>query len=296
MKFSVIIPTYNRKELLIKCLTELEKQTFKDFEVIVIDDGSNDGSDYINFKSFNLKLIYKKISNSGGPARPRNVGISIAAGEFICLLDVDDYWFKNKLEKCTNFLNSKVDVLYHDMLIINEHDQKVGHFKGRHLSSKNITFDLFRSFNPICNSSVIIRKEILNENIKFNEDSNFHFIEDFELWIKISYITNNFFYLDETLGVYFSHSTNNSNDLASQSLKIKMLYSKYISTFPINQQNVILGSLNYYLGCQNDKIINSEKRISIKYYTESLLLSHFKIKIKSLFKIIRISICLIYAR
>ena len=61
MKFSIIIPTYNRKNLLIKCLNELEKQTFTDFEVIIIDDGSTDGSEIVNDRTYKFKLVYKKI-------------------------------------------------------------------------------------------------------------------------------------------------------------------------------------------------------------------------------------------
>lgn len=290
MKFSIIIPTYNRKNLLIKCLNELEKQTYDDFEVIVIDDGSTDGSEIVNEETYKFKLVYKKIINSGGPARPRNIGISISSGEFICLLDVDDFWFENKLEVCLNYLNNDIDILYHDMLILDEKGLQVGIFKGRHLNKNNIVFDLFKLFNPICNSSVIIRRKAMEINLKFNEDIKYHFVEDFELWIRMALISNKFLYLNKTLGVYLLHSSNNSNNLSSQCSKMEMLYSTYLSSFSMKQQKIIIGSLNYYLGCQNDKMTIVDKKKSINYYFISLRSSTFILKLKSLMKIIKISI------
>jgi glycosyltransferase involved in cell wall biosynthesis len=294
MKFSIIIPTYNRKNLLIKCLNELEKQTFEDFEVIVIDDGSTDGSEIVNDTTYKFKLLYKKITNSGGPARPRNIGISISSGDFICLLDVDDYWFENKLEVCLNYLNNDIDILYHDMLILDEMGLQVGIFKSRELNKNDVVFDLFKLFNPICNSSVIIRRKALGLNLRFNEDTKYHFVEDFELWIRIALTSNKFHYLNKTLGVYLSHSSNNSNNLSIQSSKIEILYSTYLSSFSKKQQKIIIGSLNYYLGCQNDKMSIVDQKISLNYYYNSLRSSTFRLKLKSLMKIIKISIRLLY--
>ena len=143
-------------------------------------------------------------------------------------------------------------------------------------------------FNPICNSSVIIRRKAIGSHFRFNEDIKYHFVEDFELWIRMAFVTNKFQYLNNTLGVYLQHSNNNSNNLSSQCTKMEMLYSNYLSAFPKKQQKIIIGSLNYYLGCQNEKMSFENKKSSLYYYYLSLRLSTFIIKIKSLIKILKI--------
>jgi len=99
MKVSVIIPTYNREQLLKRAIQSVLNQTFRDFEIIVVDDGSTDNTKEIidSFTSDKIKYIYE--SNSGGAARPKNTGIKNAQGKYIAVLDSDDEWLPQKLEK-----------------------------------------------------------------------------------------------------------------------------------------------------------------------------------------------------
>jgi glycosyltransferase involved in cell wall biosynthesis len=96
---SVIIPTYNQSKDLNRCLLSLVDQTFKNFEVIICDDGSYDDTKQI-VRQFHSKLEIKYLYNAnfGGPAHPRNCGIKAAKGEYIAFLDSDDWWCNNKLE------------------------------------------------------------------------------------------------------------------------------------------------------------------------------------------------------
>ena len=114
---SVIIPTYNRAHLVGRAIQSVLEQTYKDFELIVIDDGSNDNTEYI-IKEFQKKdkrikyIAYKK--NKGGSAA-RNAGIKSSKGEYIAFLDSDDEWLSEKLEKQIRLFSSmpaKVGVIY----------------------------------------------------------------------------------------------------------------------------------------------------------------------------------------
>lgn len=100
MYFSICIPVYNRAELLERTLKSLEDQSFKDFEVLVVDDGSTDGLEekikkYKKKSNLNLKYFYKK---NGGKHTALNLGIEKANGKFFLILDSDDYFFKDSLE------------------------------------------------------------------------------------------------------------------------------------------------------------------------------------------------------
>ena len=112
--FTVIIPTYNRAELLRRALESVHSQTYRDFEVIVCDDGSTDHTrDVANSFAGRMHMSYLRDENWGGPARPRNRGIQEASGEWLCFLDADDWWYPEKLA-AVFALTSGVDVVLCD--------------------------------------------------------------------------------------------------------------------------------------------------------------------------------------
>jgi len=97
MNISVVIPTYNRIELLKRSIDSVINQTIKPSEIIIVDDGSNDGTEAMVKKQYDsLKIIKQK--NKGASAA-RNSGIKASSGEWICFLDSDDEWKNDKLEK-----------------------------------------------------------------------------------------------------------------------------------------------------------------------------------------------------
>ncbi|MGB9592367.1 MAG: glycosyltransferase family 2 protein, partial [Candidatus Kryptoniota bacterium] len=98
---SVIIPTYNRADLLPRAIRSVLAQTFTDFELIVVDDGSIDNTREVvdKFTHLDARVKYIWEPNSGRPAVPKNKGIENASGEYIAFLDHDDEWLPAKLEK-----------------------------------------------------------------------------------------------------------------------------------------------------------------------------------------------------
>lgn len=122
-KISVIVPVYNVEKLLPKCLDSLVSQTFKDYEIIVINDGSTDNSQKV-IDEYSNKITDKivKISKENeGQAIARNVGIKKASGEYIMFVDSDDYIDKKTLECCYNkALVEKADVVCFDYQLIDK--------------------------------------------------------------------------------------------------------------------------------------------------------------------------------
>ena len=100
-KVSVIIPTYNRQKLLPKAIKSVLNQTFKNFELIIVDDGLTDNTKEIikEFQKRDPRIKYIWQENFGAPAGPKNTGIKNSKGEYIAFLDDDDEWLPEKLER-----------------------------------------------------------------------------------------------------------------------------------------------------------------------------------------------------
>lgn len=96
---SVIMPTYNRAHLVKATIDSVLGQTYRDLELIIIDDGSDDGTEEIIRSYTDQRIIYVKREHSGYIGRLRNAGLNLASGEYIALLDSDDQWIPNKLEQ-----------------------------------------------------------------------------------------------------------------------------------------------------------------------------------------------------
>ena len=192
-KFSVIIGNYNCKKFLKLTIDSVLAQTYKNFELIIIDDGSTDGSQNL-IKSISLKDIriryFLRKNNSGKDAVPKNFGVKKARGEYICILDSDDVWDKNKLEVQNSYLKKDTIMVCSSCEYIDESNMKYAGFFMHHFR-KFLQKNFFKSglvsfymYNPVIFSSTVIKKEILKKYM-FNENSDFVGIIDLELWLRL---------------------------------------------------------------------------------------------------------------
>lgn len=200
MFFSIIIPVYNGESTIITTVNSILSQTFQDFEILIINDGSNDNTlSLLNtLKDARIQII--NITNSGGPAKPRNIGIHLAKGNYICFIDADDTWFSNKLEHCLKILNNKpFDVLYHQLL--NTSNNQI--LQTRILNYTNPYNDLLLNGNAISLSgSIVSLKFIIKNNIKFNESKKFKIVEDYNFWLECASHNAEFYNVKDVLGKY----------------------------------------------------------------------------------------------
>jgi glycosyltransferase involved in cell wall biosynthesis len=187
MQISVIIPTYNRYELLKRALSSVQAQTYKPKEVIVVDDGSTDNTSQIKVilnslekLGINTKYIYQK---NAGVSSARNTGIKHSTSSYVAFLDSDDEWHKNKLAKQTEYHKQNPDILlsYTDEIWLREKKEIKVPKKFQKIGD-----DIFRENLEYCNiapSSVCLHVEILKEVGLFDED--LEVCEDYDLWLRI---------------------------------------------------------------------------------------------------------------
>ncbi len=144
-KVSVIIPTYNRRDVIMKTVESVLSQTEQDLEVIVVDDGSVDDTQSIikNLNDDRVSYLYK---TNGGPSSARNLGLSKANGKYLAFLDSDDLWPDNYLEVmvCRLESNSDLGAAYSPITVVYPDGKKIISYKRPEGKSGWITSDLFR--------------------------------------------------------------------------------------------------------------------------------------------------------
>lgn len=233
--FSVIIPTYNRADFLKRALESLLKQTCRNFEVLVCDDGSTDDTaDVVDQYRSAINVTYIRDDNWGGPARPRNHGIKRSVGEWICFLDSDDWWYPTKLECCMSLLK-KADVIYHGLDVYSI----AGKIRKMRLNQpKNpITQYLLTEGNKMPNSSVVIRKSVIDK-IGFQlEDREVISSEDYEYLLRVSTVTDKFYFIPKMLGGYWKGeniSADMDRHLRSEK-NVIAFYFQYLDEFIQNE-------------------------------------------------------------
>ena len=183
-KVSVIIPTYNRCAWIKHAIDSVLQQTYQDFELFIIDDGSTDITKGI-LSEYEDKIKYFYQSNRG-PAAARNLGIEKSTGTYICSLDSDDRWVKSKLETQVKLVseNPHITICYTDEIWIR---------KGIRVNQKKIHQKysgwIYQRCLPLCiisPSSVMIHREVFEKVGNFDEEMKVG--EDYDLWLRISQI------------------------------------------------------------------------------------------------------------
>ncbi len=179
---SVVIPTYNRRALVDEAVGSVLAQSYNNFELIVIDDGSDDGTaDHLARYGSCLRLISRRRS---GVAAARNYGVSVAKARYLAFLDSDDLWMPNKLEVQVAFMgqHSGAQICQTDEIWIRNRVRV--NPKTKH---KKPSGDVFRRSLDLClvsPSAVMMTKQLFNQVGGFDE--SFPVCEDYDLWLRIA--------------------------------------------------------------------------------------------------------------
>lgn len=280
---SVIIPTYNQSKDLNRCLLSLVDQTFKNFEVIICDDGSIDDTKCIveQYRS-KLEINYLYNENFGGPAHPRNNGIKAAKGEYIAFLDSDDWWSKNKLDFSIKAFNRGFDFIYHDMYLVENISEK----SSKKLSFRSLSNSVFNQLltegNLFINSSVVLRSEIVKKVGFFDEQKDLIASEDYDFWIRVSTVTNKFFRLSECLGYYW-HGGNNISKNKFFSNAGKIILQKHLKIVSPEIYEYSIGFMHYSDGLYLMKF--GSKLSACISFSKSIRHAKPIIKLKSIYRV-----------
>ena len=213
--FSIVIPTYNRAGKLKRTLDSVVSQTFADFEVLVMDDGSTDDTKAVVESFHDSRIHYDWAPNSGGPATPRNRGLDAAQADWICFLDADDLWYPDKLKRVAEVIGTTpgFDLVCHAELKSNlatgsKALLKCGPFEP----------DFYRVMltlgNRVSTSAAAVRRDFLNEHkLRFNQSPDYVIVEDYDMWLRIAFYGGIFRFMDTPLGEYIIENDNISSNV-----------------------------------------------------------------------------------
>lgn len=187
MKVSVILPTYNGRAFIARAVRSVLEQSFRDLELIVVDDGSTDGTgEEVKRLAADRRIKYLKNGKNLGIQRTLNAGLRAAEGELIARIDDDDEWCdKDKLKKQVDFLNTRADhaLVGTGTIVVDEKGNELFRFLNPETDEKIRRSALRR--NCFTHSSVIFRKAAALEFGGYDESSAVLHAEDYDLWLKI---------------------------------------------------------------------------------------------------------------
>ena len=216
--FSIILPTFNDLDNLKNSIKSVDEQTFKGFELIIVNDGSTDNTKtYLDKLSYSYIKVINLLENKG-PARARNEAIKHSTGKWLCFLDSDDIWHDNKLELIRQFIETNMQYkkhVYCHNLILKEknHRNKKKLISGPIKLNKEYE-DLLTFGNTLLLSGTCVSSEFVKKNkIKFNQRKRYISVEDYDFWLNLSYKGAKFEFINKFLGIYLRHENNLTNNI-----------------------------------------------------------------------------------
>jgi glycosyltransferase involved in cell wall biosynthesis len=259
---SVILTTYNRAHIVSKSLQSVLTQTYRNFEVIVIDDNSTDNTKEIitNIAYKDSRVKYFRNNENKGLAGARNVGINLAKGEFIAFAD-DDEWFPNKLEKQVNLLQT----LPENFAVAYSGFYKVIGTEKIYIPPKNIypkegsILSSLLKGNFVGTPSILVRKSALLDVGLFDE--KLLMFEDWELVIRLSK-KYQFKLIDEPLFIsYDSPNSVNKQKGVIFAHTVEYILEKHFADFEKDKEALS----NWYFEVGRHYILNNQKKLGLKY-------------------------------
>jgi len=206
---SIVIPTYNHAEFLQNALNSVLQQTFTDWEVIIVNNYSDDNTEKVVMSFNEERFQLENFRNNGIIAASRNHAIKLAKGEYVAFLDSDDEWFPNKLEECFKLIeNSSAEAVCHAERWVGENGYKRDMQYGP--ASRATYQSLLYDGNAISTSAVVVKRSVLEKVGSFSESPDMVTAEDYDLWIRIVKSGTNFEFIKTVLGVYRIHAAGNS--------------------------------------------------------------------------------------
>lgn len=256
-KVSVVIPAYNAMTYLPDTLNSVLQQTFSDFEVLIIDDGSTDHIQAWvaqNITDSRVRLIAQ--ANQGLSAA-RNTGIANAQGEYVAFLDADDLWKPTKLEVQVHYLdnNPAVGLVYNWIAVIDAEGKLTGKVWRGDIEGDVLAEVLQR--NIIDCPSVLVRRKCFEDVGVF--DRTLRSVEDWDMWIRIA-TRYHFGVTREALVYYRQHTSNMSKNWRVMEQAFHQVIEKSFQSVPSELQYLRNNSLGYANLCLAWKALQSKDR------------------------------------
>ena len=225
---SVVMPVYQGDQHLAAAIESVLAQTFELFELLVVDDGSTDGSSAIarTFAERDPRIRYRRQENAGQGAA-RNAGIGMARGDAVAFLDQDDLWLPDKLARQLPLLDDTT-VVYSDTYILRDGGSGREERLSDHLDDWPVPATL-RSLivgNTIPVLTALVSRRLLVEHDAFTSDPALKGVDDYDLWLRLAAAGVTFSYIPEPLAVYRVHKASMSADQVGMASARLALFEK----------------------------------------------------------------------
>ena len=290
-KVSVVIPAYNAMVCLPKTVDSVLKQTFTDFEVLIINDGSSDH--ILEWAASLLDPRVKVISQENqGVSGARNTGIIYAQGEYIAFLDADDLWEPTKLEKQVHCLDNKptVGLVYTWTVLVDWKDNPTGRILASHAEG-NLWQQLMET-NELCNSSSSMVRRCCFDTVGVF-DQSLKSAEDLDMWLRLAN-RYSFAVVKEPLTLYRQHSNSLSKNHEQMFESLRIVIEKTFQSVPLDLlhlRNRAYASLNVGLAWLAIEEGDYKKAI---HFRQQALLHNLQIRYSE--KFIRLSLAVLLMR
>jgi glycosyltransferase involved in cell wall biosynthesis len=250
-RVSVIVPAYNTARLIGETLESIFRQTFRDFEVVVVNDDSPDTAELeLALRPFRERIVYIRKQRNEGLAAARNTGIRAARGELIALLDSDDVWESNYLEVQTGYLerDTLADIVYCDGIIFGSGDlvgRRISEFSP---SKGEVTFTSLVNEQCCVVVSVLARRSALVRAGLF--DDRLRSCEDFDLWLRCVKSGSRIIYHNQVLLRYRRREGSLSSNLVWMNGHAATVLRKILSSVPLtdDERRAVEKKIEYFDG------------------------------------------------
>ncbi len=275
-KFSIIIPLYNKEKYIENTLKSVLKQTFQDFEILIINDGSTDRSvELVNqIQDDRIKLVHQE---NQGVSVARNNGIKLAEAEYICFLDADDYWYPHFLETFHDLIEKyKNQSVFSAVFEVETQWNTFTSLYSIDDSKEDLIVDFFEASKKetvLWTSCAVFKKSVFEKVGDF--DSTIKIAQDTDLWIRIG-LEFPVVFTWKTLAVYkfdansLSKKTDNVND--------RLNFKKFEELEKTNSKLKEYLDLNRYFIAMHSKL--NDKQSDYKLLVNQIQLSHLPLRRK----------------
>jgi glycosyltransferase involved in cell wall biosynthesis len=288
IKFSVIIPTYNRASFIKKTIASVLNQSYSNFELLVVDDGSSDNTKEIVESIKDPRITYHKKEN-GERAKARNFGTNIAKGDYVNFLDSDDLLFPNHLEEALKIIESlnSPEVFHLNYDIRDENGNILS--KPRKFAG-DLNLQMIIKGNLLSCNGVFIRKDIALQN-PFNEDRALSASEDYELWLRLAarFRLN---YSNTVTSSIVNHDLRSVLNFDKKALIkrlnlfIHYIYSDEVFSSKFSRYKKLMIAHTYSYIALHVSLTGADKIVSIKYLLRSVFKSYSTLFSKRFYAII----------
>lgn len=236
---SVIIPAYNAASYIGETLESVFAQTYKDFETVVVNDGSPDTEELERALAPYMDRIRYLRQDNRGPAGARNLAILQSRAPFVAFIDSDDLWLPSYLAEQMKVLDEDppLDLVYCDALLFGDSPLAGCTFMQQHPSSGEATFEsILREQCTVLTSCTVARREALISAGLFDE--NFYHSEDFDLWLRLAFGGGRIGYQKQVLAKHRIHSASLSSEFGRLIKGELRVHEKLMSTLPLSSNQL----------------------------------------------------------